>query len=137
MLQVLVMFGISMGKLKLDICACFLMVNSDSSRARCYSGELICRACGLLQCKQPIKTSGLELALRQSDGRPITGILKTRMNQTLKTITVGSISCSSPWLSRIDEISGDLFYSISRFRTRIMRHKHKFTFFPHSRAVYP
>lgn len=33
--------------------------------------------------------SGLELALKGSDGRPITGILKNRMNQTWKTILWG------------------------------------------------
>lgn len=108
----------STGKLKLDICACFLTVSSDSSRAWCYSGELICRSCGLLKWKQPIKMSGLESALRESDGRPITGILKNITNKTLQTMLWGPSPCSSPRQSRIDEISGDLFYSVSSFQTR-------------------
>lgn len=121
------------GKLKRDTCMCFLMANGNSSHAQCYLGGLIYRACKLLQCKQHIKMSGLELALRESDGRPITRIPYNRVNQTLNTIPWGL--SPAPAQGKEEMMKSQEIFSISTFQTRTMIHKHKFAFFSHLRAV--
>lgn len=65
------------GKTKLNICARVQLMRPVLFRSSHPQG---------LQYKPPVKTSVLELGLRDSDGAHTAGTFKARINQTLKTI---------------------------------------------------
>lgn len=57
--------------------------------------------------------SELELALRESDGRPITWILKNRMNQTLKTIPLSPSPPAAQGKAELMKYQGIFFFVLS------------------------